>query len=333
MFEIISSDDHHIGSAVLFYNKLSDKGYFWSEATLNNGQFVSGQITEVPGGNHKLILPLQNTSVEKKRKHYWEPPHKRFIRLSGTPASFIDFANEYGPIVPIHKLPQELRTIDRTHSNSLDFWIDSHKTLSIAHDIFSSKYDDATLLKKFDITSHQNDKRLPIEERILDFPCTNLKEFSLELQLLATEQRFFNITHRDLPLYTFQIYPESLHSCKLPSIQEISKIWLYLLFAYIAKSTKYAPIKYSVRYSASENKWFPLIQPITLLGAMWFAFGEELCGNRKYKKCLYEKCGRWQDVTDNYDNWQYHPACADAKRAKDYRDRKKMNANTAKKKV
>ena len=58
-----------------------------------------------------------------------------------------------------------------------------------------------------------------------------------------------------------------------------------------------------------------------LLSAMWFQFYQVMTGEKRFKKCL--ECHLWEDVTNKYDNWSYHPECYDRKRAREYRAREK----------
>lgn len=63
--------------------------------------------------------------------------------------------------------------------------------------------------------------------------------------------------------------------------------------------------------------------PSNMLAALWLQFYMAVCGERIIKCCVYEKCRKWEDVTDlpRPSRWKGHPSCLNAKRQADYRKR------------
>lgn len=106
-------------------------------------------------------------------------------------------------------------------------------------------------------------------------------------------------------------------------IKTLASKWLDLFISRktIGQSSEIFKCVYSLQYNRIKQSWFPLIKPNSLLAAMWYQLSEEISGNRKYKQC--EFCHKWQDVTDNNENWRYHADCAAKKRINHYRSKKK----------
>lgn len=307
-----------------FVSLVAEKGYFWNDDVLY----------EHPSPSYKSLDPLCYQPSSEKKKNRVEPAFKAFISLKDTDqetslAEFVQFANTYGRLIPLSstnafKYNLKLPDCD-VHEQSFAYWQQEKFFMKYTYDLWSnSQQPQFTWLL---IKTNQNTANhilqtpqwrpkdiipLPDELDALDFALSLVQMGGYFLEVVPTNF---------LQHFKFPIFQHDIENVPKP-VQQLKMIWLskFLLFNMSDEKTS---CEYSLQFDAKTNSWHPFIRPRTLLAAMWYQLSEEISGKKKFKQCKY--CDQWQDVTDNNENWDAHPDCANAMRVKNWRKKQKQN--------
>lgn len=263
---------------------ISNNGYEWVDGFLHEKQGVAGATI-------KTLSDHWETGSEE--------PYKHFVRLDGTPNSFIDFANQHGPLMRLFpSMPEEHK-----QDQSLSFWQEQYKAMQLTHNVYqATKENDAreTLMRLLSIQE--------ITQNTGDISNINLKSHT---DLIDATRR---VMANNSVLTINHIVPISTHDLVGSpniSLTVIGKIFLSRL---LEPKTSLYDMRYSVKYNAIKDAWQPAIQPSSLLAYMWYQLGEEVSGHRKYKQCRH--CNKWEDVTQRRKDWLEHPDCGAKARVK-----------------
>jgi hypothetical protein len=94
--------------------------------------------------------------------------------------------------------------------------------------------------------------------------------------------------------------------CRYPDV--IKPALLYVQLSVNDKLREY-PLGFVTKINEHGN-FINLLQPTSLLSAMWYQFLKVLRGDVKLRRC--DVCGRWEDMKTHRDNWRRHRSCANA---------------------
>ncbi len=363
--QIIDETDTLIETCNKFLWRVENQGYYWDNHNQSEYEVILKR-RDYNGGCH-FINPLVPTNAAEKKKNRLPPAFKQFIDLDASPDFFIQFVNEFGPLIEMIEHPlvkkresplfarnfskEEIKTLNTVISfsnynkifHSYSFYKETHNLLKIASKLSSliKQHDHESLYDFFIGSASTNGAdsellELDLESQKLrqqyDFGSYIKIKSSSDLKAAIVQLKSSNwalhLYPKRLPPHksaTISIYPSFFENQPFSSnfIELLSSTWLDY---FIARNTTSYTCTYSLQYSQSKNKWYPLIVPTSLLATMWYQLCEEVAGNRKYKPC--DICGKWQDITDNRKNWRYHTDCASKKRVDRYRNKEKDGGKT-----
>jgi len=309
MPSLFDDSNKFIKDITIFYNEVAETGYWWRS-----------ELKELPSLSeikYKLVNPLKEPQKDEKGKDRLPPAFKTFIDTAPSKTdSFIEFANQYGRLIPKDKQASGKYSDLSFPPQSWAFWVNEHTDMKQCHDIFLAA---------------QSSEKISLLGNVTDIYYKNIFEVKIDSaqslkdalnNIIEKKWTLFFAPKTELPMHKFLLTSSDLFNCKNPTLTTITMIWIG---KFIAWNSTFYHCEYSQQYDASKNKWFPLIRPDSLLAAMWYQFAEWVAGKRKYKYCAY--CNSWQDVTLNQKNWEMHKDCGSKARVQLSRD------NMAKKKA
>lgn len=179
--QIIDEYDGHIDTCNQFFWKVENQGYYWNTSTFEHEMILHRNSYDGPC---HFIAPLTPSSSSEKKKNRTSPAFKQFIALDGTPDSFIQFVNQFGPlfemmidsIIKKRESPlftdnfskeqyealnvAEITYKDTKYYHSYHFYKEAHTEFTIANNLFNLiKTDDYEGLYNFFIgTAIPNEK-------------------------------------------------------------------------------------------------------------------------------------------------------------------------------
>jgi ribosomal protein S13 len=104
------------------------------------------------------------------------------------------------------------------------------------------------------------------------------------------------------------IHPWASKIYRYPDV--IGPALLYVQLRVNGKLKAY-PLNFVTRIN-EQGKYLNVLEPTSLLSAMWYQFLMVLKGDVKIRRC--DVCGRWEDMKTHRDNWHRHRSCANAQR-------------------
>lgn len=78
-----------------------------------------------------------------------------------------------------------------------------------------------------------------------------------------------------------------------------------------------------------KNELEQYLMPHSLLAALWLQFFRAASGQNRFRRCKWEKCRRWEDVTNKHPNWGLHENCQSAYYTARHREKKRANQSKA----
>ncbi|MHB8895294.1 MAG: hypothetical protein ACYC99_08995 [Candidatus Geothermincolia bacterium] len=79
-------------------------------------------------------------------------------------------------------------------------------------------------------------------------------------------------------------------------------------------------------YDEEHDRMISRIYPTSLVGAVWMQLLKWTVGEQACKRCVL--CGEWVNVTGKRASWTGHAECHDAKRQRDYQNKKKQDGGS-----
>jgi hypothetical protein len=114
-----------------------------------------------------------------------------------------------------------------------------------------------------------------------------------------------------------EIRPWASRLCRYPDV--IKPALLYLQVFINKKLQKY-PLNFLMQID-DLGKTHNVLQPTSLLSAMWYQFSLALRGDIKIHRC--DICGKWEDMKTHRATWHRHKTCASNQRVERFRQKDK----------
>ncbi|MDR1732147.1 MAG: hypothetical protein LBR61_08645, partial [Synergistaceae bacterium] len=108
----------------------------------------------------------------------------------------------------------------------------------------------------------------------------------------------------------------------LPEKLDMKEAALRYIQETISKKLAVFPLQFVFRMD-DDGKFRKIIEPTSLLSAMWYQFYLALTGEIRLRRCSL--CGRWENMEGHRDTWKKHANCANYGRVKRAREKKKRN--------
>jgi hypothetical protein len=83
------------------------------------------------------------------------------------------------------------------------------------------------------------------------------------------------------------------------------------------------PLNFVVQVN-ERGEFLNVLQPTSLLSALWYQFLLLVRGDVKLRRC--DVCGKWEDMKTHRDNWRRHKSCASIQRVIKSRNKAKEAA-------
>jgi len=292
---------------IQYMNGISPNGYTW----------VNEYIREKPRSiepDKCVYFPEANT----------EALHIKFARLDGSYETFLQFANNYGPLnMLLPNLPEihEKYPYEDKEEASYYFWKDQCYWVKFTRDIFLATKDNITTLKsklKPLMRICETELKAPFKKTIIDLgsstqlldtiPRIRNKHSTLIISLLDNRSQYIDLHY--------------ITAKKLPKSVTTHDIFYVLLGSIINKKMGQFKTTITMNY---VGKWEMNIYPTSLIAYIWASLAEELSGQKTYKQCRV--CGEWEDRSffNARKDWVEHPSCGARERMKRYREKIKSD--------
>jgi hypothetical protein len=276
---------------MIVYQPLDDSTIFANFADLEPGPstFVQWANKHGPlvGGESLKESPLIKTLIVLPKESI-EP--KKTIHHSGVVHTFEDGRRGYGQL-----------------SESLQFWHKEHEDLSFAFFLWElANLKDIETLEK---VVEWNDERSGVEIWKIgryQLPTTDMNKVR-ERDLKYIKESGISLGYENL-FDVQHIRPWASKICLYPDVIRPAMLYAQLC---INRKLKEFPLNFVIQVN-EQGRFFNVLQPTSLLSAMWYQFLLVIRGDVKIRRC--DVCGKWEDMKTHRENWHRHKSCASIQR-------------------
>lgn len=271
--------------------------HFWTDdATVIHSAIEHANAKATP--SPPFLVPIDDDPARKESQRLLSLNTKLFLEfseLSPEKEGVLAFANKYGMLTN-GELWVRLANKREIFVESLSFWRNEIEELSSAVHIWEA-------LQNNDVSSFEDKFKIDDSKGVIFFKDEATKRLAI---------------HRSKENSQYQRFLSADVKTRLGILlqQHVNKKLNTYSFAFPAEMSANPQVLLD-----DEGVFRTYLQPQTLLSAIWVQFLQALTGESRYKKCDYEPCGRWEDVSKLSKNWKHHQECGNKKRQATHREK------------
>jgi hypothetical protein len=268
-----------------------------------------------PFENEALFAQFADLNPDKESFCDWAHQHGRLIDVARNPENYVFIFPEYFPMnrtdvqhhrgsCGIYIIERDGRFFYRAKADPLDFWVREHDALSFAVMIWEWALNADPRLEKI-LEYDQETRRV----YIYTFPKYRLKEIDFD--------RFKeDINCPVKPPHRLEGY--------LPVSFNVKKAALRYVQEKINGKLASWPLRTLFRTDDVSGEIRKIMEPTSLLSAMWYQFYQALVGEIRLRRCSL--CGKWESMKGHRKTWTKHANCANSDRVKKARLKKRRKS-------
>jgi hypothetical protein len=261
-----------------------------------------------------LFAKFADISPDKESFCQWAHQYGRLIDVEKDLGNFIFIFPEYIPVnetdVEYHRMSRGRYIIERNgryfhraKADPLNFWLREHHALSFPFMVWEWALNADPRLEK--ILEYNEDTR---RVYIYTFPKNRLEEIDFAR---FGEDTSYNPSFVKSPYRLEGYFPDSFN------VREAA-----LRYVQERINEKLASWPLRIFFKTDDSgKIHKVIEPTSLLSAMWYQFYLALAGEIRLRRCSL--CGKWEDMATHRETWSKHANCANYNRVKKARLKKR----------
>jgi hypothetical protein len=270
-----------------------------------------------PFENEAMFAQFSDLNPNKESFCDWANENGRLIDVEDNFENYAFIFPEYFPlnktdvqyhsqVCGMHILERDGRFFYRAKADPLSFWVREHDALSFTVMIWEWALNADPRLEKI-LEYDQETRRV----YIYVFPKNKLKEIDLNRLREGTNYNSSFVK----PPYKLERY--------LPAKFNAKEAGLSYVQEKINTKLAYWPMRIFFK-TGKDGEFRRVIEPTSLLSAMWYQFYQALAGEIRLRRCSL--CGKWESMKEHRKTWTKHKNCANYARVKKSRLKNRENS-------